>query len=89
MTAAGMSMHMAMINARASANALNREGGSREKSGSKEIWLTESEIENIRSESGRDNQQTSRNENSTTSHGNTKYDDENPLPKCSTCCTTM
>ena len=82
MTAMGMSMHMAMINARASADALEGKG-SREKSGSREIWLTESEIENIRRESGKDIQQTTKNLT------NSKDDDANPLPKCSTCCTTM
>ena len=88
MTAAGMSMHMAMINARASANALNQKG-SKEKSGSNSIRLTEREIESIRRESGRDNLQSTREENKTEFLRETKEHDKEILPKCSTCCTMM
>ena len=88
MTAAGMSMHMAMINARASANALDRKD-SKERSGSSEIWLTESEIQRIRRESGRDNSISSRDVNSIATLRKPTDDNAEILPKCSTCCTTM
>ena len=81
-------MHMAMINARASANALNQKG-SQEKSGSNSIRLTEREIESIRRESGRDNLQSTREENKTEFLRETKEHDKEILPKCSTCCTMM
>ena len=51
MTAAGMSMHMAMMNARAASN--QKQGDEKPDSGS--IWLTEDEIREIRQESAIEN----------------------------------
>ena len=77
MTAAGMSMHMAMVNARASKSALDHKSAENA-SGKGDIWLSDVEIKELREESGK---------RDTKSIGDvsTDYkdqDDINPLPKC-------
>ena len=86
MTAAGMSMHMAMINARASANASEKSKG-KENSGCNSIQLTSREIREIRMELGKCDSKTiqSRAEYST----DVEECDSTELPKYSICCTIM
>ena len=86
MTAAGMSMHMAMINARASANALEKSKWE-ENSGCNSIQLTSREIREIRMELGKCDSKTiqSRAENST----DVEECISTELPKYSICCTIM
>ena len=88
MTAAGMSMHMAMINARTSANVSNQKENKAE-SGSSSIWLSESEIKEVRMESGKSDLDSTwrKNENNILQYGD--EEDDNSLPKCSMFCTTM
>ena len=81
MTAAGMSMHMAMINARAASNQnsadIPEEGA---------IRLTEKEIREIRRESGKEDIQISEDKFLTEKEVG---DPNNDLPKCSHCCQIM
>ena len=86
MTAAGMSMHMAMINARASANALDQ-SKRKESSGGNSIHLTSSEIREIRMESGKCDSKTIQRE----AEYSTNIEEHNYTepPKCSICCTIM
>ena len=86
MTAAGMSMHMAMINARASANALDQ-SKRKESSGGKSIHLTSSEIREIRMESGKCDSKTIQSEAEYSTDVEECKSIE--LPKCSICCTIM
>ena len=81
MTAAGMSMHMAMINSRASKNALDQKS-SEDKLGRDDIWLTDEEIREIRKESGKCDTRSIEE----VSPDCKEEDDINPLPKCSSCC---
>ena len=81
MTAAGMSMHMAMANARAAANRKSTD----DQSDNGPLWLTDGEIKEIRLQSGKDD---SENPDSVPS-AETELEDPNPLPKCSFCCTVM
>ena len=82
MTAAGMSMHMAMMNARAASN--QKQGDEKPNSGS--IWLTEDEIREIRQESVMENSKKSEN---CPSAENELEDPNDLLPKCSYCCLVM
>ena len=86
MTAAGMSMHMAMINARASANALEQSKG-KDNSGCNSIQLTSREIREIRMELGKCESKTIQSgaEYST----DVEECDFTELPKFSICCTIM
>ena len=81
MTAAGMSMHMAMMNARAAANQKTTE----EKSDSGPLWLTDGEIKEIRLESGKEDSEYT----DGVPFAEREWEDPNPLPKCSICCTLM
>ena len=82
MTAAGMSMHMAMVNARAASN--QKSGDEKQDTGS--IWLTEDEIREIRQESVIENSKKSEN---ILSAENELEDPNDLLPKCSYCCRVM
>ena len=82
MTAAGMSMHMAMMNARAASN--QKQGDEKPNSGS--IWLTEDEIREIRQESVIEN---SKKSEIIISAENELEDPNDLLPKCSYCCRVM
>lgn len=82
MTAAGMSMHMAMMNARAASN--QKSGDKKPDSGS--IWLTEDEIREIRQESVIEN---SKKSEYSPSAENELEDPNDLLPKCSYCCLVM
>ena len=82
MTAAGMSMHMAMMNSRAASN--QKSGDEKPDSGS--IWLTEDEIREIRQESVIENSKKSEN---FPSAENELEDPNDLLPKCSYCCRVM
>ena len=86
MTAAGMSMHMAMINARASANALDQ-SKRKESSGGNSIHLTSSEIREIRMESGKCDSKTIQRD----AEYSADVEEHNytELSKCSICCTIM
>ena len=81
MTAAGMSMHMAMINARAASNQNSADNQEEDA-----IRLTEKEIREIRRESGKEDIQIS-GDNSLTEKE--LVDPNNDLPKCSYCCQIM
>ena len=81
MTAAGMSMHMAMMNAKASKNALEQKS-SGDEAGKSDIWLTDAEIKEMRKESGK----CETGSLDDVSPGYKEDDDNNPLPKCSFCC---
>ena len=84
MTAAGMSMHMAMMNAKASKAALDQKSGV-DKTGKGDIWLSDEEIKELRKESGK-----SETRNLDDVPPEYKEDDDiNPLPKCSFCCIIM
>ena len=86
MTAAGMSMHMAMINARASANASEKSKG-KENSGCNSIQLTSREIREIRMELGKCDSKTIQ----SGAEYSTEVEESNSteLPKYSICCTIM
>ena len=86
MTAAGMSMHMAMINARASANASEKSKG-KENSGCNSIQLTSREIREIRRELGKCDSKTIQ----SIAEYSTDLEECNSteLPKYSICCTIM
>ena len=86
MTAAGMSMHMAMINARASANALDQ-SKQKENSGGKSIHLTSSEIREIRMELGKCDSKTIQSEAEYLT--DVKECNSTELPNCSICCRIM
>ncbi len=77
MTAAGMSMHMAMINARASKSALGQKS-SEDTPDKGDICLTADEIQELRKESGKFD--TGSIEDASTDF--IEEDDNNPLPKC-------
>ena len=81
MTAAGMSMHMAMANARAASKHKVEE-----KPGADSIWLTEEEIREIREESAKQTIEQSGNI-ALTEKG--IEDPNDNLPKCSYCCLIM
>ena len=81
MTAAGMSMHMAMINARAASNQNSADNPEEDA-----IRLTEKEIREIRRESGKEDIPNS-GDNSLTEKE--LGDPNNDLPKCSHCCIIM
>ena len=81
MTAAGMSMHMAMMNARAASNQNSADNQEEDA-----IRLTEKEIREIRRESGKEDIQIS-GDNSLTEKE--LVDPNNDLPKCSHCCQIM
>ena len=86
MTAAGMSMHMAMINARASANALEQSKG-KDDSVCNSIHLTSSEIREIRMELGKRDSKTIPSEAEYLT--NIEECNSTELPKYSVCCTIM
>ena len=81
MTAAGMSMHMAMINARAASNQNSADNQEEDA-----IRLTEKEIREIRRESGKEDIQISGDKSLTEKE---LVDPNNDLPKCSYCCQIM
>ena len=81
MTAAGMSMHMAMINARAASNQNSADNPEEDA-----IRLTEKEIREIRRESGKEDVQNSEDSSLTEKE---LGDPNNDLPKCSHCCQIM
>ena len=81
MTAAGMSMHMAMINARAASNQNSADNPEEDA-----IRLTEKEIREIRQESGKEDVQNSGDSSLTEKE---LEDPNNDLPKCSHCCQIM
>ena len=81
MTAAGMSMHMAMINARAASNQNSADNPEEDA-----IRLTEKEIREIRRESGKEDIQNS-GDNSLMEKE--LGDPNNDLSKCSHCCQIM
>ena len=81
MTAAGMSMHMAMINARAASNQNSADNPEEDA-----VRLTEKEIREIRRESGKEDIQNSGDDSLTEKE---LGDPNSDLPKCSHCCIIM
>ena len=86
MTAAGMTMHMAMINARASANALNQ-SKRKESSRGNSIQLTSSEIREIRMELGKFDSKTIK--SATEYPTNIEEYNSTEITKFSICCTIV
>ena len=81
-----MSMHMAMINARASANALDQ-SKRKESSGGNSIHLTSSEIREIRMESGKCDFKTIQRDAEYSA--DVEEHNSTDLSKCSICCIIM